>query len=93
MGPPLPKRQRQAVTVTVASLTVQEPEAITSKPGGGVSVSKEEIPADMELLRINVGNTRWVYDCHGEGCTEGPSTLWAAICSQVCQAHLGTELS
>ena len=45
MGPPLPKRQIWASTVTVASLTVQEPEAITPKPEGGVSVSKKEITA------------------------------------------------
>ena len=78
--------------VIVASPTVKEPEAITSKPKGGASVSKEEIPAEMEHLRINVGNTRWVYHCHVEGCTEGPSTSQAAICSHVHQAHLGTKL-
>ena len=74
MGPPLPKRQRQAATVTVASPTVQEPEAITPKVEGGVSVSKEEILAEMEPLRTNVGDTRWVYHCCVEACTEGPST-------------------
>ena len=56
--------------LTVASPTVQEPEAITPKPEGGASVSKEEIPAEVEPLRINVGHTRWVYHCHVEGCTE-----------------------
>ena len=74
MDPPLPKRQRWAATVTVASQTVQVPEAIIPKPEGGASVSKEEIPAEMEPSRINVGNTRWMYHCHVEGCTEGPST-------------------
>ena len=32
IGPPLAKRQRQAAMVTVASLTVQEPKAVTPKP-------------------------------------------------------------
>ena len=79
--------------VTVASPTAQEPEAITPKPEGGVSMSREEIPAEMEPLRINVGDTIWVYHCCVEGYTEGPSTSWAGICSHVCQAHLGTKLS
>ena len=77
----------------VVSTTAQEPEAITPKPEGGTLVFREEISAEMEPLRINVGDTRWVNHCHVEGCTEGPSTLWAAICSHVCQAHLGTKLS
>ena len=93
VGPPLLKRQRQAATATIASLIVQEPEAITPKPVRGASVSKEEIPAEMESLRIYVGDTRWVYHCCVEGCTEAPSTLLAAICSHMDQAHLGTKLS
>ena len=78
---------------TVASLAVQEPKAITPNPERGASVSREEIPAEMEPLGINVGDTRWVYHCHVEGCTEEPSTLQAAICSHVCKAHLGIKLS
>ena len=58
---------------TVASSTVQEPETITPKPEGCASVFKEEIPAEMEPLWINVGNTRWVYHCHVEGCIDRPS--------------------
>ena len=91
VGPLLPKRWRQAAMATVTSLTAQKPEAITPKPEGGASVSRKEIPAEMEPLRINVGDARWVYHCHVEGCTEGPSTLQAAICSHMCQAHLGTK--
>ena len=79
--------------VRVASPIVQEPKTITPKPKGGVSVSREEITAEMEPLRINVGNTRWVHHCHVEGCAEGPSTSQAAICSHVNQAHLDTKLS
>ena len=93
VGPPLPKRQRQAATMTAASPTVQEPEAITPKPKGDASVSKEEIPAEMEPWRINVGNTRWVYYCLVEGCIEGPSTFQVAIWSHMHQTHLGTKLS
>ena len=93
VGPPLPKRQKQADTATIASPRVQEPGAITPKPEGGMSVSKEEIPAEVEPLRLNVGYTKWVYCCHVEGCPEGPSMSGVAICSYVHQAHLGTKFS
>ena len=93
MGQPLPKRQRWAAMVTVASPAAHEPKAIAPKPEGDASVSREEIPGKMEPLRINVGNTRWVYCCHMEGCTEGPSNSWASICPHVHQTHLGTKLS
>ena len=72
MGPPLPKRQRWAAMATVASTTAQEPEDITPRPEIGTSLSREEIPAEMEPLGINMGNIRWVYHCHAGGCTEGP---------------------
>ena len=61
MGPLLPKRQKQAATATVASPTAQELEVITPKPEGDTLVSKEEIPAEMEPLRLNVGDTKLVY--------------------------------
>ena len=93
MGPPLLKRQKWAATATVASHTAQEHEVIIPKPKGGTSVSKEEIPAEMELLRINVGDTKWFYFCHVEGCPERPSTSQVAICCHVHKAHLGTKLS
>ena len=74
VGPPLPERQKWAATVTVTSPTVMQPKAITSKLKGGASVSKDEKSAEMEPLRINVGDTKWVYCCHEEGCTEGTLT-------------------
>ena len=101
----LPLSQRLWVaTATISHMTAQGSEAITPKPVEGVSVqggphlsipqSKEEaITAVMELLRINVGYTKWVYCCHVEGCTEGPSTSQVAICSHMHQAYLGTKLS
>ena len=85
VGPPLSKR-KQIATAIISSLTAQESEAITTKPKESVSLSRggshlsipqskeEAIPAEMEALRINVGDTKWVYHCHVEGCTEGPST-------------------
>ena len=55
--------------------------------------SKEEaIPTGMEPLQINVANTK-VYHCHVQGCPEGLSTSQVAICSYMCQTHLGTKLS
>ena len=92
MGPPLSKR-KQVATVTISSLTAQGFEAITPKSEGGTSVSKEEIPAEMVPLRINVGNTKWVYHCHVEGYPERPSNSQAAICSHMCKAHLGNKIS
>ena len=85
VGPLLPKRHIQVATATVSSLIAQGSEAIVPKPKGGVSVqgglhqsipqSKEEaIPAEMEPLRINVGDTKPVYHCYVKGCIEGPST-------------------
>ena len=73
VGPPLAKRQKRTATATVVSMTAQESDAITPKPEVGASVSKEEIPAKMETLRINIGDTKWVYHCCVEGYTEGPS--------------------
>ena len=78
VGPPLPKRTWVS-TATIASPTAQESEAIAPKPEGGVSVqvspslsipqSREEaIPAEMESLRVNVGDTKWVYHCCVKGC-------------------------
>ena len=104
VGLPLPKRHKWFATATVSSPMAQESEALVPKLKGGVSLqgaphlaipqSKEEaIPAEMEPLQINVGDTKQVYHCHVEGCKEGPSTSRAAICSHVCQAHLGTKLS
>ena len=60
--------------VIVANPTTKEPKAVTPQPEGGASLSREEIPAEMEPLMMNVGDTRWVYHCHLEGCAEGPST-------------------
>ena len=75
MSPPLPKRQKWAATATVACLTAQESEAITPKPEGGTSVSKEEIPAEMEPLRLYVGNIKQVYCCQVEGTQRDPKLL------------------
>ena len=100
----LPKRHKRVATATVSSPNAQVSEAIVPKPKGGGSVhgsphlsisqyKEEAIPAEMESLRINVGDTKWVSCCCVKGCTEGPSTSQAAICTHVCQAHLDTKLS
>ena len=80
-----PKRHKQVATATVASPTIHKFEAIATKPEGGVSVWKgpslsipqsreEAIPAEFEPLGVNIGDTKWVYCCHVEGCSERPST-------------------
>ena len=66
---------RDRLPQQVTSPTAQEPEAITPKPEGGGSVSRDEIPAEMEPLGIHVGDTRWVYHYHGSylfPCVPGP---------------------
>ena len=40
--------------VMVASPTALEPKAITPKPEGGVSVSREEIPAEIEPMGVSL---------------------------------------
>ena len=63
-------------------------------PSLSIPQSKEvAIPAGMEPLWINMGNTKWFYCCWVKGCPGGPSISHAAICSHMCQAHLGTKLS
>ena len=50
------------------------------------------ILADMQPLRIQLGGTKRVYQCQVEGCKEGPSTSWAAICAHIRKVHLGVGL-
>ena len=53
---------------------------------------ESNIPADMQPLRIQLGGTKRVYQCWVEGCKEGQSTSWAAICAHVRKVHLGVGL-
>ena len=50
------------------------------------------IQADMQPLRIQLGGTKRVYQCHVEGCKEGQSTSWAAVCAHIRKVHLGVVL-
>ena len=50
------------------------------------------ILAHMQPLRIQLGGTKWVYQCLIEGCKEGPSTSQAAVCTHVRKVHLGVRL-
>ena len=55
-------------------VTVSAPPAATPAPKG-------DIPAHMQPLRIQLGGTKQVYQWQVEGCKEGPSTSWAAVCT------------
>ena len=69
----------------VGQATVSASPAATPAPEGN-------IPAHMQPLRIQLGGTKWVYQCQVEGCKEGPSTSWATICAHVRKVHLGVRL-
>ena len=73
------------VSDPVDQATVSAPPAATPAPEGNI------LP-HMQLLRIQLGGAKWVYQCQVEGCKEGPSTSWAAICTHVRKVHLGVGL-
>ena len=64
----------------------------TSAPVATISVPEGDLLADMQPLRIQLGGTKRIYKCWVEGCEEGPSTSWAAICAHVRKVHLGVGL-
>ena len=54
-------------------------QATVSAPSAATPAPESNIPADMQLLRIQLGGAKRVYQCWVEGCKEGPSTSWAAV--------------
>ena len=77
------------VSGLVAEKEKQEPEvpspASSEAPG-------ETIPAHMQPLHLQFGGIKRVHKCQVEGCTEGPSTSHATICTHVHRVHLGVGL-
>ena len=73
------------VSGPVGPATVSASVAATPAP-------ESDIPVDMQPLRIQLGGAKRVYQCQVEGCKEGPSTSWAAICAHVRKVHLGVGL-
>ena len=63
-----------------------------SAPAAAIPAPESDIPADMQPLRIQLGGAKRVYQCWVEGCKEGPSTSWAAICAHMRKVHLGVGL-
>ena len=99
--PPLP----QSCLSPSSSISQQPPQESTgpevSDPAGQATVSappaatpapERDILAHMQPLRIQLGGTKQVYQCQVEGCKEGPSTSWAAVCAHVRKVHLGVGL-
>ena len=66
--------------------------ATVSASAAATPAPESDIPVDMQPLRIQLGGTKRVYQCQVEGCKEGPSTSWAAICAHVRKVHLGVGL-
>ena len=65
--------------------TVSAPPAATPAPEG-------DIPAHMQPSESNWGGTKQVYQYQVEGCKEGPSTSWVAVCTHMRKVHLGVRL-
>ena len=66
--------------------TVSASPAATPAPEG-------DILAHMQPLRVQMGGAKHVYQCHVEGCKEGPSTSWATISAHIRKVHLGVGLT
>ena len=67
-------------------------QAMVSTPVAATPAPEGDIPADMQPLRIQLGGAKQVYQCPVEGCKDGPSTSWAAICTHIRRVHLGVGL-
>ena len=66
--------------------------ATVSAPAAAAPAPESDILVDMQPLRIQLGGTKRVYQYQVEGCKEGPSTSWAAICAHMRKVHLGMGL-
>ena len=69
-----------------------EGQATLSAPLAATPAPESDIPVYMQPLRIQLGGAKWVYQCQVEGCKEGPSTSWAAVCAHIRKVHLGVGL-
>ena len=67
-------------------------QATASAPPPATSALGEDIPANMQPLRIQLGGSKQIYQCWVEGCKEGPSTSQAAVCAHIRKVHLGVGL-
>ena len=63
-----------------------------SIPAAATPAPESDILADMQPLRIQLGDAKQVYQCQVEGCKEGPSTSLAAICTHIRKVHVGVGL-
>ena len=87
---PAPKQPPQESTGPEVSGPAGQ--ATMSVPAAATPAPESNILADMQPLRIQLGGTKQVYQCWVEGCKEGPSTSWAAVCAHVRKVHLGVGL-
>ena len=73
---------------------VSEPVGQAARPASSAAppAPEEAILTHIQPLRIQVGGIKRVYKCWVEGCTEGPSTSWATICTHIRRVHLGERL-
>ena len=89
-GSPIPQQPPQESTGPEVSGPAGP--ATVSTLSAAIPAPESDIPADMQPLRIQLGGTKRVYQCQVEGCKEGPSTIWAAICTHVRKVHFGVGL-
>ena len=73
----------------VAKDVKQVPEAASPAASPAIEVA---IPAQMTPLLLQLGHIKRVYKCQVEGCTEGPITSHAAICTHVHREHVRVRL-
>ena len=103
-----PKKHHHAPTATISKLLPQEPketvpevsipvvkevELASEAPSSAATPALEvAIPTHVAPLHLQDGGIKMVYKCGVEGCSDGPSTSWAAICAHVHRDHLGVRL-
>ena len=86
---PLPSQPHISPSPSVHSQPPQEPTqpetldpvgpATMPAPVAATPATGDDIPADMQPLRIQLGGAKRVYQCQVEGCKEGPSTSRALL--------------
>ena len=92
LSPSSPAPQQSPQSLKDLQSQVPVGHASISAPAAATPAPESNILADMQPLRIQLGGAKRVYQCQVEGCKEGPSTSWAAICAHVRKVHLGVGL-
>ena len=92
LSPSSPISQQPPQESTGPEVSSPAGQATVSAPSAATPAPESDIPVHMQPLRIQLGGTKWVYQCQVEGCKEGPSTSWVAVCAHIRKVHLGVGL-